>query len=156
MDLFNTGSNSFHNQVYEYRKSLHANLKEGEDGAKSPLPPIFSLGQGKSEDVDDDIDGEDSLLEEPKGLKGHWLEGGDDSPAPPSYNQENEENEEPEESYMDNDDDDTYNRSSARGAYGDSLMQGTEESMKKNEESYVHDRSSGKSRFAKNAMALSK
>ncbi|XP_023302892.2 uncharacterized protein LOC111684897 isoform X1 [Lucilia cuprina] len=147
VDLFNTGTNSFHNQVYEYRKSLHANLKEGEDGAKSPLPPIFSLGQGKSEEVDEDMEGEDSLLEEPKGLKGHWLEGGEDSPLPPSYNQENEENEEPDESYMDNDDDEVYNRSTTRGgggggggAYGDSLMQGTEESMRKNEESYVFDR----------------
>ncbi|KAM7345065.1 ADD domain-containing protein 1 isoform 2-T4 [Cochliomyia hominivorax] len=140
VDLFNTGSNSFHNQVYEYRKSLHANLKEGEDGAKSPLPPIFSLGQRKSDDIDDE-EGEDSLLEEPKGLRGHWLEGGDDSPLPGNYNQENEENEEPDESYMDNDDDEGYNRSSARGgAYGDSLMQGTEESMRKNEESYAFDR----------------
>lgn len=140
VDLFNTGSNSFHNQVYEYRKSLHANLKEGEDGAKSPLPPIFSLGQGKSEEVVDDLDGEDSLLENPKGLKGHWLEGGDESPIPPSYNQENEENEEPDESFLDNEDDEGFNRSSARGPYGDSFMQGTEESMKKNEETYVFDR----------------
>lgn len=144
VDLFNTGSNSFHNQVYEYRKSLHANLKEGEDGTKSPLPPIFSLGQGKSDDIDDDQEGDDSLLEAPKGLKGHRMDGGtgDDSPVPNSYNQENEENEEPDESYLDNDDDDGFNRAMGRGGgvYGDSYMQGTEESMRKNEESYAFDR----------------
>ena len=140
VDLFNTGTNSFHNQVYEYRKSLHANLKEGEDGAKSPLPPLFPLGQGKSDDLDDDLEGEDSLLEEPKGLKGHWLEGGDDSPLPTSYNQENEENEEPDESYFDNDDDESFSRSRPARDYNDSFLQGTEESMKKNEESYAYDR----------------
>lgn len=128
VDLFNTGSNSFHNQVYEYRKSLHANLKDGEDGAKSPLPPLFALGQGKSTEMPDED--EDSLLEATQGdFKGHWLEGGDDSNL--GFGQENEENEEPD----DNDDDD-YSRG---GGYG-SFTQGTEESMKRNEESHSYDR----------------
>ncbi|XP_005178385.2 uncharacterized protein LOC101889225 isoform X2 [Musca domestica] len=142
VDLFNTGSNSFHNQVYEYRKSLHANLKDGEDGPRSPLPPIFELGQGKSNEISDDENGEDSLLEAPEGetTKGgdQWLAAGDDSPAP-TYDQENEENEEPDESYMDNDDDeDGYGRS--MGGYGSGFMQGTEESMRRNEESHAYDR----------------
>ncbi|XP_073811300.1 ADD domain-containing protein 1 isoform X3 [Musca autumnalis] len=142
VDLFNTGSNSFHNQVYEYRKSLHANLKDGEDGPKSPLPPIFELGQGKSNEISDDENGEDSLLDGPevetKGGGDNWMAGGEDSPAP-AYDQENEENEEPDESYMDNDDEeDGYSRSV--GGYGASFVQGTEESMRRNEESHAYDR----------------
>ncbi|XP_061398848.1 uncharacterized protein LOC133334549 [Musca vetustissima] len=141
VDLFNTGNNSFHNQVYEYRKSLHANLKDGEDGPRSPLPPIFELGQGKSNEISDDENGEDSLLEAPEGeMKGdNWM-GGDDSPAP-AYDQENEENEEPDESYMDNDDDDDgYGRSMGGYGGGGGFTQGTEESMRRNEESHAYDR----------------
>ncbi|XP_004520520.1 uncharacterized protein LOC101454033 isoform X2 [Ceratitis capitata] len=48
IDLFNTSANSFHNQVYEYRKSLHANLENGEgDDKKPPLSPLMPLGQSK-------------------------------------------------------------------------------------------------------------
>ncbi|XP_013112805.1 uncharacterized protein LOC106090979 isoform X2 [Stomoxys calcitrans] len=133
VDLFNTGSNSFHNQVYEYRKSLHANLKEGEDGAKSPLPPLFALGQGRSNDeISEDDNGEDSLLEAPRDeRKSRWP--GDEDPG---YSLENEENEEPDESFFDDDDDDAYRSMTGYGNYA----QGTEESMRRNEESHAYDR----------------
>ncbi|XP_017019915.1 uncharacterized protein ADD1 isoform X2 [Drosophila kikkawai] len=86
VDLFNTGCNSFHHQVYEYRKSLHANLKEGEDC--EPLPPLMPLGvraegdpieeeepteqnreaddfdYDETEDLDDDLDDDDLDNEE--------------------------------------------------------------------------------------------
>ncbi|XP_075167171.1 ADD domain-containing protein 1 isoform X3 [Haematobia irritans] len=141
VDLFNTGSNSFHNQVYEYRKSLHANLKDGEDGAKSPLPPLFPLGQGRSnEEIEDEDNGEDSMQEAPRigGVKSHWMGAEGDESSNPGYTLENEENEEPDESFFDNDDDDDgYNRN--MGGY-DSYAQGTEESMRRNEESHAYDR----------------
>lgn len=137
MDLFNAGTNSFHNQVYEYRKSLHANLKDGEDGSRSPLPPLFPLvGQTQqTHEISDDENGEDSLLEPAAGRKaGHWMDGGgdDSNAAATGYAQENEENEEPDESYFDNDDD-------AYG-YGGNYGQGTEESMRRNEETHALDR----------------
>ncbi|XP_067630790.1 uncharacterized protein ADD1 isoform X2 [Eurosta solidaginis] len=66
IDLFNINSNSFHNQVYEYRKSLYANLEKGEGAAdkKPPLSPLMPLGQHKRNgadavDADEDDDDED-------------------------------------------------------------------------------------------------
>lgn len=47
VELFNTGCNSFHNQVYEYRKSLHANLENdqaADGGEEPPLSPLRPLG----------------------------------------------------------------------------------------------------------------
>ncbi|KAI9577827.1 hypothetical protein GQX74_011014 [Glossina fuscipes] len=138
VDLFNTGSNSFHNQIYEYRKSLHANLKDNDDGAKSPLPPIFPLGVARQENEDckeageGDGAGEDSLLE--GSFKGHWLEGGSDSPMVPPDTEDNDEQD--NDTYNDNDNDDedfgSNNFSTTRG--------GTEDSMRRSEETHAFDR----------------
>ncbi|XP_017837831.1 uncharacterized protein LOC108596505 [Drosophila busckii] len=54
VDLYNTGSNSFHNQVYEYRKSLHANLKDGEH--QEPLPPLRALGESVEVEIKAEIE----------------------------------------------------------------------------------------------------
>uniref|UniRef100_A0A0K8VA04 Transcriptional regulator ATRX n=2 Tax=Bactrocera latifrons TaxID=174628 RepID=A0A0K8VA04_BACLA len=57
IDLFNTSANSFHNQVYEYRKSLHANMENGEgNDKKPPLSPLMPLGQLKRGGADGEDD----------------------------------------------------------------------------------------------------
>ncbi|XP_053966180.1 uncharacterized protein LOC128868294 isoform X2 [Anastrepha ludens] len=94
IDLFNTSSNSFHNQVYEYRKSLYANLENGDgEDKKPPLSPLMPLGQSKNnaggtgEDDEDYGDGNDETGDS------CWMKG--DSQIASTYN-------EPEQSYYDN------------------------------------------------------
>ncbi|KAL7735519.1 hypothetical protein ACLKA6_010551 [Drosophila palustris] len=113
VDLFNTGCNSFHNQVYEYRKSLHANLKDGE--SLEPLPPLRSLGvraEGDPKDEDDEHE--------------------------PNQKADNE-NDEPEDYNDDlNDDADDIDDDDDLDDEYDAL--GTEESMNRNEQAHAYDR----------------
>lgn len=110
VDLFNTGCNSFHNQVYEYRKSLHANLKEGETA--EPLPPLMPLGvraEGDPKDEEEDHEAND--------------EAENDNDEADDFNDDQNDD------FDDDDDlDDEY----------DAL--GTEESMNRNEQAHAYDR----------------
>ncbi|XP_062133928.1 uncharacterized protein LOC133844111 isoform X1 [Drosophila sulfurigaster albostrigata] len=113
VDLFNTGCNSFHNQVYEYRKSLHANLKDGD--STEPLPPLLPIGvraEGDPKDEDDDQDTNQDVDNENEG--------------PDDY--EDDQNDDVDDIDDDDDLDDEY----------DAL--GTEESMNRNEQAHAYDR----------------
>ncbi|SPP75741.1 uncharacterized protein LOC117584730 isoform X1 [Drosophila guanche] len=124
VDLFNTGCNSFHNQVYEYRKSLHANLKEGEDC--EPLPPLMPLGVRAEGDP---IDEEDPEKEN---------ENTSTFEAVPSKNNDNDVDscdfDEPDDLDDDLDDDNDDLDSEDLGELG------TEESMNRNEQAHAYDR----------------
>ncbi|XP_030388529.1 uncharacterized protein LOC115634773 isoform X2 [Scaptodrosophila lebanonensis] len=120
VDLFNTGCNSFHNQVYEYRKSLHANLKEGE---AEPLPPLLPLGVRAEDDPkDEDEEGEND----------------NENDEPDDYDYDD-----PEESSAENDDDldnDDDGFTEYESSLGPNSMLGTEESMNRNEQAHAYDR----------------
>lgn len=113
VDLFNTGCNSFHNQVYEYRKSLQANLKDGE--SIDPLPPLMPLGvraEGDPKDEDDE--------------------------QQPNETADNE-NDEPSE-YDDDRDDDADDGEDVDDLDDEYDALGTEESMNRNEQAHAYDR----------------
>ena len=115
VDLFNTGCNSFHNQVYEYRKSLHANLKDGE--SLVPLPPLMPLGvraEGDPKDEDDELVDSNQPLD-------------NENEEPDDYNDDGL-NDDVEDIDENEDLDDEY----------DAL--GTEESMNRNEQAHAYDR----------------
>ncbi|XP_002004485.2 LOW QUALITY PROTEIN: uncharacterized protein LOC6578576 [Drosophila mojavensis] len=117
VDLFNTGSDSFHNQVYEYRKSLHANLKDGEN--VDPLPPLLPLGvraEGDPKDEDEDAKRE---------------------PTGETAENENDDSYDYDDDYQDDDADDGDDVDDLNDEY-DAL--GTEESMNRNEQEHAYDR----------------
>ncbi|XP_017108526.2 uncharacterized protein ADD1 isoform X2 [Drosophila bipectinata] len=117
VDLFNRGSNSFHNQVYEYRKSLHANLKEGEDC--EPLPPLLPLGvRAEGDPIDED---ETELPAETTIEDGNDVEEVEDLDCDDQDDLDD-----------DLDDDDLDNE--------DCGELGTEESMNRNEQAHAYDR----------------
>ncbi|EDW01525.1 uncharacterized protein LOC6560299 isoform X2 [Drosophila grimshawi] len=113
VDLFNTGCNSFHNQVYEYRKSLQANLKEGE--INEPLPPLMPLGVRAEGDPKDDDDEQVNEAE-----------------------YENDEQDYDDE--QDNDADDVDDGDDADDLEEEYDALGTEESMNRNEQAHAYDR----------------
>nr|XP_017011002.2 uncharacterized protein LOC108066826 [Drosophila takahashii] len=115
VDLFNTGCNSFHNQVYEYRKSLHANLKDGEDC--EPLPPLMPLGVRAEGDPIDEPEEPEIVQEQQRGDN----EEADDI----DYD-------EPDDLDDDLDDDELDNEECGE--------LGTEESMNRNEQAHAYDR----------------
>ncbi|KQS62866.1 uncharacterized protein LOC6547031 isoform X2 [Drosophila erecta] len=119
VDLFNTGCNSFHNQVYEYRKSLHANLKEGEDC--EPLPPLMPLGVRAEGDPIDEPEEPETVPEQQQD------EIGKDHEEAPDFDYD-----EPDELDDDLDDDDLDNEECGE--------LGTEESMNRNEQAHAYDR----------------
>nr|NP_001286323.1 ADD domain-containing protein 1, isoform E [Drosophila melanogaster]AHN56121.1 ADD domain-containing protein 1, isoform E [Drosophila melanogaster] len=119
VDLFNTGCNSFHNQVYEYRKSLHANLKDGEDC--EPLPPLMPLGVRAEGDPIDEPE-EPETVPEPQQDD---TEKDHEDAAEFDYD-------EPEDLDDDLDDDDLDNEECGE--------LGTEESMNRNEQAHAYDR----------------
>ncbi|KAH8415902.1 hypothetical protein KR222_003295, partial [Zaprionus bogoriensis] len=116
VDLFNTGCNSFHNQVYEYRKSLQANLKDGE--SVEPLPPLMPLGvraEGDPKDEEEEQDDNDDVE--------------NDNDDADDYNDDKSDDGDADDGDDDDDDlDDEY----------DAL--GTEESMNRNEQAHAYDR----------------
>ncbi|XP_017146286.1 uncharacterized protein LOC108158489 isoform X1 [Drosophila miranda] len=128
VDLFNTGCNSFHNQVYEYRKSLHANLKEGEDC--EPLPPLMPLGVRAEGDPIDDEDpekeNENASAFESVPKKDNDNDGADAD----SYEFDDEPDDLDDDLDDDNDDLDSE----------DLAELGTEESMNRNEQAHAYDR----------------
>ncbi|XP_017069390.1 uncharacterized protein LOC108106670 isoform X2 [Drosophila eugracilis] len=119
VDLFNTGCNSFHNQVYEYRKSLHANLKEGEDC--EPLPPLMPLG----------VRAEGDPIDEPEESE-MKLEHQEDEEEKDNEEVDDIDYDEPDDLDDDLDDDDLDNE--------DCGELGTEESMNRNEQAHAYDR----------------
>jgi len=119
VDLFNTGCNSFHNQVYEYRKSLHANLKDGEDC--EPLPPLMPLGVRAEGDPIDEPEETELAPEQQRGDAGNENEEADDF----DYD-------EPDDLDDDLEDDDLDNEECGE--------LGTEESMNRNEQAHAYDR----------------
>ncbi|XP_016985839.1 uncharacterized protein LOC108049230 isoform X2 [Drosophila rhopaloa] len=119
VDLFNTGCNSFHNQVYEYRKSLHANLKDGEDC--DPLPPLMPLGVRAEGDPIDEPEEQETEPEQQPDEAGKEKEEADDFDF-----------DEPDDLDDDLDDDDLDNEECGE--------LGTEESMNRNEQAHAYDR----------------
>ncbi|XP_032571014.1 uncharacterized protein LOC6608734 isoform X4 [Drosophila sechellia] len=121
VDLFNTGCNSFHNQVYEYRKSLHANLKDGEDC--EPLPPLMPLGvRAEGDPIDEPEDPETVPQLEPQ-----QDDTGKDHEDATEFDYD-----EPDDLDDDLDDDELDNDECGE--------LGTEESMNRNEQAHAYDR----------------
>ncbi|XP_033152199.1 uncharacterized protein LOC117135806 isoform X4 [Drosophila mauritiana] len=121
VDLFNTGCNSFHNQVYEYRKSLHANLKDGEDC--EPLPPLMPLGvRAEGDPIDEPEDPETVAQLEPQ-----QDDTGKDHEDATEFDYD-----EPDDLDDDLDDDELDNEECGE--------LGTEESMNRNEQAHAYDR----------------
>ncbi|EDW77214.2 uncharacterized protein Dwil_GK22052 [Drosophila willistoni] len=121
VDLFNTGSNSFHNQVYEYRKSLHANLKDGD--CSEPLPPLMPLGvRAEGDPEDEDLDERMDDKQEQKAMDnlGH-----DEAVEEDDNNDDDGDDNDDDDDSLDNED------------YGEL---GTEESMNRNEQAHAYDR----------------
>ncbi|KAH8284520.1 hypothetical protein KR018_002906, partial [Drosophila ironensis] len=119
VDLYNTGSNSFHSQVYEYRKSLHANLKDGDDC--EPLPPLLPLGVRAEGDP---IDEEEEIKIKP--VKKQEEDDKDTEEADDiDYDDQDDLDD-------DLDDDDLDNEECGE--------LGTEESMNRNEQAHAYDR----------------
>ncbi|XP_068147777.1 uncharacterized protein ADD1 isoform X2 [Drosophila tropicalis] len=141
VDLFNTGSSSFHNQVYEYRKSLHANLKDGD--CSEPLPPLMPLGvraEGDPEDEeepDEKID--DKQEQKPMDNLGHdeaVEEHGtadDNDDVDDDDGGDGDDNGDDDDDEDDDDDDDSLDNE-------DHGELGTEESMNRNEQAHAYDR----------------
>lgn len=117
VDLFNTGCNSFHNQVYEYRKSLHANLKDGE--SLDPLPPLMPLGVRAEGDPKDEVEEEGREA------------------AVDTADNENDDGYDYDDDYQDDDAEDGDDVDDLNDEY-DAL--GTEESMNRNEQEHAYDR----------------
>ncbi|KMY93065.1 uncharacterized protein LOC6734066 isoform X4 [Drosophila simulans] len=121
VDLFNTGCNSFHNQVYEYRKSLHANLKDGEDC--EPLPPLMPLGvRAEGDPIDEPEDPETVPQLEPQ----------QDDTGKDHEDATEIDYDEPDDLDDDLDDDELDNEECGE--------LGTEESMNRNEQAHAYDR----------------
>ncbi|XP_011178757.1 uncharacterized protein Atrx_0 isoform X2 [Zeugodacus cucurbitae] len=162
IDLFNTSANSFHNQVYEYRKSLYANMEHGEgDDKKPPLSPLMPLGQLKrgadGEGGDDDED-EDYAENDETGDNG-WLKNTMDEPTEPSYYDDDNDmtanNEAMDATAVDADGDDEEHDADAAGAadfeqyvaqqqqtlrYSSKAHYGTEHYMSHEEQTHARDR----------------
>ncbi|XP_017011002.3 uncharacterized protein ADD1 isoform X2 [Drosophila takahashii] len=119
VDLFNTGCNSFHNQVYEYRKSLHANLKDGEDC--EPLPPLMPLGVRAEGDPIDEPEEPEIVQEQQRG-----------DPGKDNVEADDIDYDEPDDLDDDLEDDDLDNEECGE--------LGTEESMNRNEQAHAYDR----------------